>query len=97
MVERLVVIAGFDILPAALQARIGEVGGLLVDAGKFVAVGEDDGHVPLAREVDEGGVAAAFVPHLKRMASRQPVLRLGTPGEEGGEIGTLAWDRKSAG
>src|SRR3546814_6796542 len=66
MVERLVVIAGFDILPAALQARIGEVGGLLVDAGKFVAVGEDDGHVPPAREVDEGGVAEAFVPHLKR-------------------------------
>src|SRR3546814_20860560 len=49
MVERLVVIAGFDILPATWQARIGEVGGMLVDAGEFVAVAEADGHVSLAR------------------------------------------------
>src|SRR3546814_4523523 len=76
----------FDIVPAALQARIGEVGGRFVDARKFVAVGEDDGHIPLAGEVDEGRVAEAFVPDLDRMAQRQAVLRFGEEVEKGCEI-----------
>src|SRR3546814_6063692 len=71
MVERLVVIARLDLLLAALEPGIAEVGGLFVDAGKLVTVGIDDRHVPFAYHVDERLIAEALVAHLDRVAQLQ--------------------------
>src|SRR3546814_67272 len=94
MVERRAGIAGFDIALRSLEEGIGKVGGLLVAPRKFVAVGKDYRHVPLAREFDERRIAEAFVPHFERVAQRQAVLRFGQQVEESGEIVALELFRR---
>src|SRR3546814_4335522 len=75
-VERVRVIAGFDIVLAALEPRIGEVGGLFVDAREFVAVGINHRHVALAQHVDEGRVAEAFVRSEEHTSELQSLMRI---------------------
>src|SRR3546814_13455835 len=86
MVERLFVIARLDLLLAALEPGIAEVGGLFVDAGKLVTVGIDDRHVPFAYHVDERLIAEALVAHLDLVAQLPAVLRIGKQVEEAREI-----------
>src|SRR3546814_10763247 len=95
-VERVRVIAGFDIVLAALEPRIGEVGGLFVDAREFVAVGINHRHVALSQHVDEGRVAEAFVPDFDRVAQRPPVLRVGEQVEAAREL-VANEERKTSG
>ena len=77
IVERVFIIARRAILDCTLQPGVGEIGSQFVDAGKLVAVGENDGGVGLSRERVKRGVAETFMSDLEGVAQGEAVLLVG--------------------
>src|SRR5574338_443638 len=84
--ERGIVIPRRDRLAHALQARVGEIGGVGLDQGIIVGILEHDGDVAGAAELEEFLVAEAFVARLDRVPQANSVECLGEEVDEAGNV-----------